>query len=538
MSALALAIASSVGILSLFQMKEIAGRTSEIADLWVPSVQGLSQIRTRTVSFRMEQWQLLSAESAEDKTAQFGKLDSLKSDMFIYNNTYSDLINDPNTQKVFDIYFAEWKKYEEINDKFISLVKAGQVADAKKLLLGDADTTFDKVQAKATDLEVINLDGSVRARNAATDKLKSASLLIWTSIPLIFAFALIMIGYFNRKMSLALSSIANQLKESAETVMDRGQSMSDMAEQLSQSTDSAASAIEETAVTTKNINQSLKDSGQMVQDASSAINTTKECAASGRESIEAVDGAMKKINQSNSEILEHVEQNNKDMQQVIHIIQTIREKTRVINDIVFQTKLLSFNASVEAARAGESGKGFAVVADEIAKLAQMSGGAAQEIAGILESSSSTVGQIIDGTKVRISSSVKQSTSNIQAGVECTNRCSVALNEIVENAEKASQLADVILKTSQTQSQGTNEINSAIELLSNSTAKNATLATDTAHESNGLKNQSDILLKIIESLESEVHGSGLKKKIIAESKSSSNTFNDNQQNLTEPKHKAS
>jgi len=44
------------------------------------------------------------------------------------------------------------------------------------------------------------------------------------------------------------------------------------------------------------------------------------------------------------------------------LIETINQKTRVINDIVFQTKLLSFNASVEAARAGEHGKGFAVEA--------------------------------------------------------------------------------------------------------------------------------------------------------------------------------
>ncbi|MBC7465119.1 MAG: hypothetical protein H7256_03945 [Bdellovibrio sp.] len=50
-------------------------------------------------------------------------------------------------------------------------------------------------------------------------------------------------------------------------------------------------------------------------------------------------------------------------------MEEIGNKTKVINDIVFQTKLLSFNASVEAARAGEHGKGFAVVAEEVGKLA-------------------------------------------------------------------------------------------------------------------------------------------------------------------------
>lgn len=49
----------------------------------------------------------------------------------------------------------------------------------------------------------------------------------------------------------------------------------------------------------------------------------------------------------------------------------IKGKRKVINQIVFQTKLLSFYASVEVARAGESDKGFAVVAEEVGNLATM-----------------------------------------------------------------------------------------------------------------------------------------------------------------------
>ena len=56
--------------------------------------------------------------------------------------------------------------------------------------------------------------------------------------------------------------------------------------------------------------------------------------------------------------------NIRSLPKVLEIIKTIEDKTKVINDIVFQTKLLSFNASVEAARAGEAGKGFAVVASK------------------------------------------------------------------------------------------------------------------------------------------------------------------------------
>ena len=79
--------------------------------------------------------------------------------------------------------------------------------------------------------------------------------------------------------------------------------------------------------------------------------------------------------------------------EILGYIKSIEEKTKVINDIVFQTKLLSFNASVEAARAGEQGKGFAVVAEEVGNLATMSGTSAEEISKLLESSISHIESI-------------------------------------------------------------------------------------------------------------------------------------------------
>src|SRR3954468_23516662 len=81
--------------------------------------------------------------------------------------------------------------------------------------------------------------------------------------------------------------------------------------------------------------------------------------------------------------------------------QAIQNKTRVINDIVFKTKLLSFNASIEAARAGQYGKGFSVVAEEVGRLAQTSGKAAKEIEALLSESrkKSTAAIEVVGTHV-------------------------------------------------------------------------------------------------------------------------------------------
>lgn len=93
------------------------------------------------------------------------------------------------------------------------------------------------------------------------------------------------------------------------------------------------------------------------------------------EYTEQLHAAMNTMKTSNAEVKE-----------LVGIINGISERTKVIDEIVFQTKLLSFNASVEAERAGEHGRGFAVVAQKVGNLAQMSGKAAQEISSILKQS--------------------------------------------------------------------------------------------------------------------------------------------------------
>ena len=118
----------------------------------------------------------------------------------------------------------------------------------------------------------------------------------------------------------------------------------------------------------------------------------------GKSIIDEMNAIVQDIHSGNEEMVKQVNNSNEEVEKIISIIKTIGDRTKVINDIVFQTKLLSFNASVEAARAGEMGKGFSVVAEEVGNLAKMSGDAAQEISAILDDSITTVHSIIERTK--------------------------------------------------------------------------------------------------------------------------------------------
>lgn len=69
---------------------------------------------------------------------------------------------------------------------------------------------------------------------------------------------------------------------------------------------------------------------------------------------------------------------------LINFVEEVSSKSKVIHDIAFKTKVLSFNASVEAERAGARGRGFSIVAQEMKRLAEISGKAAEDIASLVD----------------------------------------------------------------------------------------------------------------------------------------------------------
>jgi methyl-accepting chemotaxis protein len=133
-----------------------------------------------------------------------------------------------------------------------------------------------------------------------------------------------------------------------------------------------------------------------------------------------------------------IEQANSQLQSFEEIIRSIKEKTQIINDIVFKTQLLSFNASIEAARAGQYGRGFAVVAEEVGKLAQMSGSASKEIDQLLADSQKRVTQIVDAVQDRVR-------DGKEVSGEALKRFNEIAKQIVTISDKVNQVGEATLE---------------------------------------------------------------------------------------------
>jgi methyl-accepting chemotaxis protein len=215
--------------------------------------------------------------------------------------------------------------------------------------------------------------------------------------------------------------------------------------------------------------------------------------------------AIQEIDQSNNDLKQAVDTSNQELASIVTLIGDIESKTKVINDIVFQTRLLSFNASVEAARAGEQGKGFSVVAEEIGSLAQLSGNAAREISEMLASSTKKVETIAHATKTRVETLLESGSKKMETGLKTARDCQDVLKEIAESVSKVSSMVQEITSASTEQARGVAEITQAISQLEHATQQNSAVSRQSATASEDLAGQSAVVHDLVKELVQLVEG---------------------------------
>jgi methyl-accepting chemotaxis protein len=320
-----------------------------------------------------------------------------------------------------------------------------------------------------------------------------------------FLAALIFGVIYSRRLSLKLSQIAEHVASTATHVATTSEQVSGSSRTLSTSLTQEAAALQETSASIEQLNAMVAKSSEGVVRSNEVAGESHSTASEGRKVVEDMIAAVEEINRCNTEVVQAFQRNNQSMEEISTVISEIGEKTRVINDIVFQTKLLSFNASVEAARAGEHGKGFAVVAEEVGNLAQMSGKAAQEISSILEGSIQKVSSMAELSKSEIESHTQVSTEKLKVGKGVAVRCGEVLERIVHHAASVKDLNGTVAQASQEQAQGIMEITKAMHQLDEATQLNSGVSQKTAAAATELSEQAQVLQQSVSDLMKIVQG---------------------------------
>jgi methyl-accepting chemotaxis protein len=301
------------------------------------------------------------------------------------------------------------------------------------------------------------------------------------------------------RISLALNGI---VKKTGRTANE----LSSSSQELAQGVTEQASAVQETASAVEQLTAIGMKTGENARASSQLAGASEAAAERGRTCVSQVAHSVKDIESSYADVISQVKESNDRFADVIKVIQDIATKTKVINEIVFQTKLLSINASVEAARAGEHGKGFAVVAEEVGSLAQMSGTAARDIESMLSSSVDRVQSIVSEAKNRIEGLVSVSRSRIDQGLNSVKASEQIIEDVYENVSKARQMAKEIEVATTEQAKGIQEISTAMTQLDQVTQSSSLSSERSAQSAGVMLTQSKQLEKCVRSLKLLVEGS--------------------------------
>jgi methyl-accepting chemotaxis protein len=345
--------------------------------------------------------------------------------------------------------------------------------------------------------------------NLSVDEALEAAVSLRNAMMWIAGLTLV-IGMFvayvtSSRLSSTIEKIAHRLQESADLVSVSSREISSVSGQLSEAATEQASSLQETVSSINEISSMVKRNAQAAESSTLVSGKSRQAASAGKETVEIMMKSIGEVAQSNEVIMKQMLESNQNISEIVRVISEIGEKTKVINDIVFQTKLLSFNASVEAARAGEHGKGFAVVAEEVGNLASMSGEAAKEITGMLDSSVQRVSKIVEETRSKVSGLVEMGKAKVEQGIKTAKACGEALDEILKHASSVNDLVSEISVASKEQAQGVEEVNKAMSQLDQVTQQNTSVAQESAQMSARLNTQAVQLRGFVHELEMVVKG---------------------------------
>ena len=424
--------------------------------------------------------QKTNAEFVDDKLFKADSANRLIKDLQVARLAQKNYMAEKD-QKYAAQVAAQVKVITELCDTLVAQMKQkrnrDQVNGAKSAVLA----YYGSFQAwnaleKKQEQEYKTLVGAARFVGAECEKLRelqkgkmSSTTVSSNAMMIAGAIAAIILGtilalVITRGITKPISRVISGLSASIEQTDSAAGQISSASQSAAQGASEQAATIQETTSSVEQMASMCKQNASNADEAKGLTAATRTSAENGTEATARMSTAIDDIKKSSDETAKIV---------------------KTIDEIAFQTNMLSLNAAVEAARAGEAGKGFAVVADEVRNLAQRSADAAKNTASLIE----------------------QSTARADSGVQISQEVGKVLSEIGENSRKASDLVAEIAVSSNEQAQGVEQINVAVSQMNELTQSSASGTEETAAAAEELSNQAEELNRMFQQLVAVVSGAG-------------------------------
>ena len=254
-------------------------------------------------------------------------------------------------------------------------------------------------------------------------------------------------------MRKSLVSISTDVDHSSRDSQIVAQELSENSALLEARTHEQAASMQQTTASMSSFGQTVLQTAENAKASHSLASRSADIAARGNDAVQQVTASMQRILESSRRIGNIV---------------------TLIDNIAFQTNILSINASIESARAGEAGKGFAVVASAVRSLAQQAAAAADEIKQLIQDTSALTAE----------------------GAAHAEHAGQTMEEILKSVSEVSLLMGEISAATSEQSVGLSQLTQALGQVDQITTNNAALVHDLSETAQRLSRNGEHLQEAI------------------------------------------
>ncbi|ANY87493.1 MULTISPECIES: methyl-accepting chemotaxis protein [Pseudomonas] len=472
-----------MGLVSLYETREMDRATDEIRVTWMPAIISLGDVSSALGRARALTLRSALEEQPSARKATLEKINEVNQRLQDNLDAYERTIVADDDRALFNTFLQMSERYHSLQKSIRDAVAAEQLDEARRLINGPLAEYADSVMKALAALIEYNAKGAEQASQRSSAVFDEAFSLIVAALGMILVALIAIATLLTRSIVLPLAdavAVAERVATGDLTqdiqVIGRDepalllralsrmqQSLRDTIRKIAASSDQLASASEELHTVTEDTSRGLHQQSAEIDQAATAVNqmtaAVEEVANNAVSTADASKGADQttrdgrdQVNQALASIqhlVNDVTDTSGEIEQLANNANEISRVLDVIGAIAGQTNLLALNAAIEAARAGEAGRGFAVVADEVRALAHRTQQSTAEIEQMITG-------IQSGTE-RAVTAMHTSQGRANGTLEVAQSAGQALEVIAEAITSINQRNLVIASASEQQAQVAREV---------------------------------------------------------------------------------
>lgn len=472
-----------MGLVSLFETREMDRATDEIRVTWMPAIISLGDVSSALGRARALTLRSALEEQPSARKATLEKITEVNQTLQGNLDAYERTIIADDDRALFNTFLQMSERYHGLQKSIRDAVAAEQLDEARRLINGPLAEYADSMMKALAAIIEYNAKGAEQASQRSSAVFDEAFSLIVVALAMILVALIAIATLLTRSIVLPLAdavAVAERVATGDLTqdiqVIGRDepalllralsrmqQSLRDTIRKIAASSDQLASASEELHTVTEDTSRGLHQQSAEIDQAATAVNqmtaAVEEVANNAVSTADASKGADQttrdgrdQVNQALASIqhlVNDVTDTSGEIEQLASNANEISRVLDVIGSIAGQTNLLALNAAIEAARAGEAGRGFAVVADEVRALAHRTQQSTAEIEQMITG-------IQSGTE-RAVTAMYTSQGRANGTLEVAQSAGQALEVIAEAITSINQRNLVIASASEQQAQVAREV---------------------------------------------------------------------------------